>query len=169
MTDFRWIADASITTRMRSVLERLQSENAQIYAAHGFDSFNNWIAPLVLLASSGDAPMTAARIAKALRVSAPTMSQTLRDMTTAGLVTATDDPEDKRRKRLRLTAAGRNALVEIEPLLDAYLGVSEDLDREAGGLLRAIDALADALDRRSLTDRVADKLAAQSGTRPAGR
>jgi DNA-binding MarR family transcriptional regulator len=149
---------------MRSVLERLQSENAQIYAAYGYDSFNNWIAPLVLLASSEDDAMTAARIAKALRVSAPTMSQTLRDMTTAGLVAATDDPDDKRRKRLRLTVRGRTALKELEPLLDAYLGVSEDLDREAGGLLRAIDALADALDRKSLTDRVADRLAKQNGT-----
>ena len=166
MTNLRWIADSSITTRMRSVLERLQAENAQIYAAHRFESFYNWVAPLALLDAAEDGCLTAAEMARTLKVSAPTMSQTLRDMTAAGLVAAASDPSDGRRKRISLDAKGQEALLALRPLLGAYAAVSHALDRESGGLLRAVNALADAFDRRSLAARVADEMASPDARSP---
>ena len=70
-------------------------------------------------------PLPLARLAELLDVTKQAAQQTVDDMQAAGLVERLEDPEDRRRKLLALTADGRRVRATA-------LGVSEELEREMG-------------------------------------
>jgi DNA-binding MarR family transcriptional regulator len=83
-----------------------------------------------------DRPLPLARLAELLDVTKQAAQQTVDEMQAAGLVERQDDPEDRRRKLLALTADGRRVRATA-------LKVSAQLEREIGPV--ATDALRKAL------------------------
>lgn len=72
-----------------------------------------------------DRPLPLARLAELLDVTKQAAQQTVDEMQAAGLVERQDDPEDRRRKLLALTADGRRVRATA-------LKVSAQLEREIG-------------------------------------
>jgi DNA-binding MarR family transcriptional regulator len=72
-----------------------------------------------------DEPLPLARLAEALDVTKQAAQQTVDEMAAAGLVVRRADPDDRRRKLLALTAAGRRVRATA-------LAVSADLEAEMG-------------------------------------
>src|SRR3954467_9989091 len=72
-----------------------------------------------------DRPLPLARLAELLDVTKQAAQQTVDDMQAAGLVERQDDPADRRRKLLALTAEGRRVGATA-------LEVSRQLEREIG-------------------------------------
>lgn len=60
--------------------------------------------------------MMASELADAMKVSRPGITNILKTLVQKGLVTQTEDPEDRRRKRLKLTDTAKHLIQEIEPL-----------------------------------------------------
>lgn len=72
-----------------------------------------------------DQPLPLARLAELLDVTKQAAQQTVDEMQAAGLVERRDDPEDRRRKLLALTADGRRVRATA-------LKVSKQLEQEIG-------------------------------------
>lgn len=60
-------------------------------------------------------PLTASELATALSVSRPNVTNLLGGLIAKGLVRQTEDPDDRRKKRLALTPRGRELLLSLEP------------------------------------------------------
>ena len=85
-------------------------------------------------------------------VSAPTMTRTLRDLETRGLVTRTADPDDGRSILVAVTPAGEHeVLVARSVRADILAGLIEHLDRDDIAALR--DALP-AIERLATVDAI---------------
>jgi DNA-binding MarR family transcriptional regulator len=143
---------------MRSLLEKLQTETAQIYQSYGYEENPAWIGPLSVLLEADPKPITAVQIALQLKVSQPTMTQSLRGLHTAGFITSAEHPSDRRKKLISLTDEGRKRIARLKPLWESFEAVADELDAEVGGLMARLDALAESLERKPLRSRVGDRM-----------
>jgi DNA-binding MarR family transcriptional regulator len=84
-----------------------------------------------------------------LRIDPPTASRIIAALTRRGLVRAIEDPKDRRRARLRLTAEGRALARELAPLAAEFrAAVERDLTRrESVELRRLLRKVITGLDR----------------------
>jgi DNA-binding MarR family transcriptional regulator len=84
-----------------------------------------------------------------LRIDAPTASRIVTALTRRGLVRSAEDPADRRRTRLKLTAQGRVLARELQPLAtELRATVERDLTRsEAAELRRLLEKVIAGLDR----------------------
>lgn len=103
-------------------------------------------------------PMSIGDIAQALRVTHVSISQASRSLEAAGFIASSASTQDARRRELSLTPKGEALVAQLSPLWLAFNSVAEELNAEAGDVVRLLDRLDDALAKRSLFDRVTDKL-----------
>jgi len=144
---------AAIGARLRRLSERFDRETAQIYAAQGVRFEQRWFGILNQIVLNG--PMTVGEIAAALRVTHVSVSQARRALEGEGLLQALSDETDARRRPLALTGDGQALVTKLAPLWQALSRSAEELNAEADDLVRLLDRLEDALDARSLAERVA--------------
>jgi DNA-binding MarR family transcriptional regulator len=89
-------------------------------------------------------------LARAMQVTKGTMTNTLGNLERAGYVSIHPDPDDGRSKRVRLTAAGREAreaaVRAVEPELQALAGLMPA--GAAGAILPTLETLRRILDER---------------------
>jgi DNA-binding MarR family transcriptional regulator len=135
-------------------MEQIYLETTGVYRALGFDVSPHWIGPLSLLDASAPEPLHVSEMAAAMKVSQPTMTQTVRGLINAGLIAAGRDKEDARKRPLSLTEKGRKAVEELRPLWEAFEQVGHELDEEVDGLIQRLDALELAMAERSVEERV---------------
>ena len=100
-------------------------------------------------------------LAAALGIRHSSVSQTRRSLEDAGLVESKVDPQDGRSRLLRLSASGKQLVRRLKPLWRILNATSLELDKEANGVVAALDRLDRALERSPLYDRVKHKLAAR--------
>ncbi|MCQ0989010.1 MarR family winged helix-turn-helix transcriptional regulator [Jiella marina] len=86
----------------------------------------------LLMSLNRPAPPTLGSVATLLGMDRTTLTANLKPLERRGLVTVEPDPEDKRARRLALTEAGRDLLVDAVPLwewtqaeIEKALGMSE--------------------------------------------
>ena len=127
----------SSASELRVVLgqlaRRLRAENT-IPLSHG----------MVLARLERDGPATTSSLAAAERVRPQSMSQTVADLSAAGLVERTPDPTDGRRILIEITERGRETLEEDRARRDGWLAsaIEADLTPEEQEILRqAIEIL----------------------------
>ena len=117
---------------------------------------------LLLLDERGELSIT--DIASILRQSHPLVITWVKQLRELGLVSTFADPQDGRRRIVAITAAGKEELGRIGPVVTRMGEVCEQLGREAGvdltGLLAALD---DACRARSVLDRLRDGPDAREG------
>lgn len=75
------------------------------------------------------APMSMRELADALGMDPTTLNRTLKPLESQGLVATAPDPEDRRARRIQLTASGKDRLAEAMPL---WRAADEDLRRTVG-------------------------------------
>ncbi len=110
-------------------------------APHGLSTQQFW----VLVHLQERAGLSQRELAARMDVDAPTVSRVLAALITRGLVRAEEDPEDRRRTRLRLTPAGRDlgrtlATDAAEIRRGVVAGMSgPEVDALRAGLRKVID------------------------------
>lgn len=152
----RKAAGAALGARLRRLSEQMDGDTGRAYAALGIQFEQRWFGVLNQLALNG--PMTVGEIAAVLGITHVSVSQTRRSLEAAGLIAATADANDARRKLLAPTAAATGLIAMLTPLWKAFEAAALELDAEAGGVAAALDRLDDALARRSLYQRITDRL-----------
>ncbi len=145
---------AAIGARLRRLSERIDRDANRVYALLGIAFEQRWMGVLDLIARRG--PMSVNELAATLAISHPSVSQTRRSLTAAGLLAEQLDPADGRRRILHLTPDGGALVGRLRPIWAALEAAGHALNAEAQDAVSALDRLDEALDRRSLFDRVND-------------
>ncbi|KAB8168042.1 MarR family transcriptional regulator [Lysobacter maris] len=142
---------AALGARLRRLSERIDREVAQFYAELGVEFEQRWYGTLNLLDQFDS--LTVGELSEALGIRHVSVSQTRDSLHKAGLVETTADPEDARRRKLSLSRKGRTLVNRLRPAWAALSAAAEALDREAGGVVKMLDRLECALEKRSVCDR----------------
>lgn len=148
----RNVGGGALGARLRRLSERIDRDVATIYAEHGVDFEQRWFGVLNQIVLNG--PMFVGEIASTLGITHVSVSQASRSLEAAGLIHSLTDPVDARRRRLGLTEKGELLIADLSPLWQALSDAAIELNEEAGNLVGLLDRLDDALDRRSLPERV---------------
>lgn len=144
-------ASPGLGTRLRRLLADLDGAVQAEYDRRGA-AFRPKYHPVVRRLLARPAESTGALAASA-GVSQPAMTQTLREMTSAGLVAVAPGP-DRREHLARLTPAGRTLAAELAPLWAAIEAAARQLEDEAGPLGQVLDAATEALRRQPFSARI---------------
>jgi DNA-binding MarR family transcriptional regulator len=147
---------SALGARLRRLSERLDRESTRVYAARGVAFEQRWFGLLNQLVLNG--PMSVGDIAAALRITHVSVSQSSRSLEKAGIVASAPDPADARRRRLALTDKGRVLVAELAPLWESFYAAASELNDEAGDVVALLDRLDDALERKSLFERICERI-----------
>jgi len=91
----------------------------------------------LLAALNRPAPPALGTVARDLGMDRTSLTATLKPLERRGLLTSRTDPDDRRGRRLRLTAKGRRLLARALPVWErTHAEVEARLDREAADALR---------------------------------
>ena len=150
------LGGAAIGALLRRLSERIDRDANRVYAQLGVTFEQRWMGVLDLLARQG--PMSVKDLARDLKISHPSVSQTRGSLLAAGLVAERLDPRDGRRRALHLTPDGQALVETLLPVWAALDQVGRALNAEAGDAVSALTDLEEALNRRSIQDRVAEAL-----------
>lgn len=156
MTDF--VRDNSVLclgSRLRRIGERLQASVQVINTENGIDLSPHLCAALATLDASG--PLTVGELAASLGVSQPGVTRSVRALITEKLAIECPTAHDQRKKRVELTAKGKDILAALRTQTWPHIetAVQEACNGQADALVRLLDTLEDALQEASLRDRVA--------------
>jgi DNA-binding MarR family transcriptional regulator len=151
----RTFGGAALAARLRRLSERLDRDGTRVYATHGIHFEQRWYGILRQLVSNG--PMTVGEIATALQISHASVSEARRSLEKAGIIVAVPSSEDARRRALNLTSTGLKLCESLSPLWENFNAVAQELNEEAGDVVRLLDRLDDALTRRSMYERIMDR------------
>jgi DNA-binding MarR family transcriptional regulator len=156
---------AGVGARLRRLSERIDRESNAVYAHLGLHFEQRWMGVLMLLDERGE--MTVGGLAEALRITQPSVSQTLRSLQAARIVSDKADRRDSRRRIQRLSPKGLQFIEQVRPVWVALMQAARDLDREGIDLLTPIDRIEKILDQKSVLERALGYLdnAEESGKR----
>jgi len=142
-------------TRLRHVLDLLDGDVAQVYADLGLGDYRPRFSPVVrALAILGPSPIR--DLARAIGVTHSAASQTVTQMTRAGLVTL-EPGADARQRIVHLTGRARSLLPVIDAEWAATGAAAAGLDAELPVPLgEMLAAVLRAVQRRPMRDRIAD-------------
>lgn len=145
---------ASFGTALRRLIEHLDGALERAYREDGID-FRPRYTPVVR-ALVADGPQSIRALADQLGVSHSAVSQTVSQMTAAGIVAVTRGEDDARQRIVALTRTGKALLPRLEDHWRAARIATASLDTETGGVLvEVINRANAALDRRPFADRLA--------------
>ena len=150
---------AAIGARLRRLSESLDGDSARVYAALGVTFEQRWFGVLNQLAINGSA--TVGELAATLRITHVSVSQTRQSLEKSGIVTSQPDPEDARKKKIMLTAAGKKLVAKLRPIWTAFDEAAQELNAEAGNVVASLNKLDDALERQSIFDRIMHRISRQ--------
>jgi DNA-binding MarR family transcriptional regulator len=154
---------AGVGARLRRLSERIDREARAVYKHAGVDFEQRWVGVLILLMERG--AVTVGELAEALGITQPSVSQTLRSLQAAKLVSARADPSDPRRRIQRLTEAGLQLVEKARPVWEALMEAARDLDREGIDIVTPLAQIERELDKKSLYERALGHLRSVSATR----
>ena len=164
MVDYtRKYGPAAIGARLRRLSESIDEDAGRIYVDAGIDFQQRWVGILEQLDERG--AQSVGELAAALGIRHSSVSQTRRSLEDAGLVESDVDPQDGRSRLLRLSASGKQLVRRLKPLWRILNATSLELDKEADGVVAALDRLDHALERLPLYDRVRQKIASRKPRR----
>lgn len=147
---------AAIGARLRRLSERIDRDAARLYRESGEAFEQRWYGVVALLGEHGE--LSVGDLAARLGVSHASVSQIREGLAAAGLIAGEADRSNARLRRLRLTAEGLALRDRLTPLWAALNAAAVELNQEAEDALAALERLEAAATRRSLYDRVRDRL-----------
>lgn len=147
---------SALAARLRRASEQLDRDGTRVYAARNVRFEQRWYGIMRQLIANG--PMAVGAIAAVLRITHVSVSEASRSLEKAGLVVSTAAPEDGRKRNLSLTDRGRALAEELTPVWDAFNAAASEVNDEAGDIVALLDRLDDALARRSMFERIMERL-----------
>lgn len=156
MDTVRALGTFALASRMKRLVERLKAEASRVYRDRGIDFNDSWFLAAWML--SREDGITASEMAERLGISRPAVSQMTAGLRRAGLITYRGDPDDRRRRLISLTGKGRRTVGELEPLWrEVDVVTREMIDSSGVDLLRGLSAIEDAIDKKGLSERIAER------------
>ncbi|WP_395337364.1 MarR family transcriptional regulator [Novosphingobium sp. BL-8H] len=146
---------ATLGARLRRLSATIDADATRIYAELGIRFEQRWFGLINQLAIEGT--MTVSALAEALGISHPSVSEARKSLESAGLIHATPDPQDSRKRVLSLSPAGEELVARLRPMWQAFDDAARELDQEAGEVSASLARLDQALARRSLYDRLKER------------
>lgn len=150
----------AIGKRLRQLSAMIDHDANQIYADHNKDFEQKWFGIINQLMLNDQ--MSVSELANALGVSHVSISKMRKSLDAAGLIDAKQSASDARQKDLRLTQKGLALTQNLQPIWQAFEAASEELNKETGEIMDALTRLQQALNRKSLYERVEAHLNAAS-------
>jgi DNA-binding MarR family transcriptional regulator len=147
---------SAIGARLRRLSERIDREATRLYRESGEVFEQRWYGVVRLLSDHDD--QSVGELSEALGISHASVSQIRQGLASAGLIAWETDKSNARLRRLRLTPDGAALVARLAPLWSALEAAAVELNDEAENPLTAIDRLETAVMRRSLYDRVKDRM-----------
>ena len=143
----------ALGSRLKRISDRLMSQAASVYEWHGFDVQSRWFPMLSLLSELGE--VTIGEASKALGVSQPAISQSVREMTQARWIESNPCPNDARRRRVRLNERGKALIGDMKTMWQSVGQAAEELCEEVDpNFMTTLSKLETALKRASLLQRI---------------
>jgi ribosomal protein S18 acetylase RimI-like enzyme/predicted transcriptional regulator len=118
----------AVGSRLRWLGELVTSEAAAIYETYGTRLNPKWF-PVFFMLTKG--PSSAAEVAQSIGHSHVSVGKITQEMRAAGLVTAREDRDDRRRTQLTLTAEGRRLAAKLAPQYEDVREAIDALARES--------------------------------------
>lgn len=140
-------------SRLKRVGEKLLSEVGRVYRDLGIPFEPSWFPVFFLLDRHGTLPVPI--LVREMGVTDSAVSQLVKQMQHHGLLDENREPRDRRTRILSLSPAGKELLDRVRPVWQTLSAVLAEMG--PGGvqpLLRQLDDLEEAIQVRSLTDRV---------------
>lgn len=156
--------ELALGTVLKRLTDRLYASIDQIYHDSGIEFHGSWFAPMISISSHGSRSIT--EVASEIGLSHPAVTHISKQLLAAGLVTESPDPDDGRRRLLRLTAKGRQRLLDLQPVWHGIAETTRNYFERTGHDVFAILKAYEQILQES--DLVADTLAAIKRHRQAG-
>jgi DNA-binding MarR family transcriptional regulator len=150
----RELGHLSLGTRLKRIGETLQAQTQAVLAAHGFEQPAAWFPLLAALDRLG--ALSVGELSRAVGISQPVITRSLRGLEDDGLVESEAAEEDRRVRRVALSRKGRGLVQrsqrEAWPAIET--AVAQACAGLAGDLLAQLAGLEDALVEAPLMQRV---------------
>ncbi|MFT3823149.1 MAG: MarR family winged helix-turn-helix transcriptional regulator [Chitinophagaceae bacterium] len=146
-------------SRLRRLSETFLSDVNEIYKTHKLSFDASWFPVFYIL--SRQETVSIKDIADELCISHSAVSQLISNLQQKGLIKTTTDAADARKKVVTFTAKGAKLQQKIAPVWDALGAAMQELAAEgthSKKILQAIDEMEQALEKRSIFNRVEQKL-----------
>ena len=147
-------------SRLRWLADVVTRDAAEIYKMYGIDIKPKWFPVLYMLFEGTDYSVTG--IAKAIGQTHPSVSNIVKELKAAGLVTDGKSDEDHRSTIVAFTDKGKEMMPRLRRVCDDVESVVRSIESQAADRLwQAIDNWERALSEKSLLKRVEEKKAAR--------
>ncbi|MFE4536481.1 MarR family winged helix-turn-helix transcriptional regulator [Streptomyces scopuliridis] len=155
-------------TRLRHLLDRLEAGVEAVYTDLGMDGFRPRYTPVVRALAAAPGPCSIRELAQATGVTHSAASQTVAQMAKDGLVVLAPG-DDARRRMVRLTPRAEELLPALNAEWEATAAAAAEFEAELPyPLSRLIGEALEALDRRPMGQRIADRAALGQGPASGG-
>ena len=146
----------SIGSRLRWLSEKLTREAAEIYKLYDLDIKPKWFPVLYMLFYGNERSVTG--IAKAIGQTHPSVSNLVKEMVSAGLISEAKDETDKRTTLIKPTSKGDALKPKLKIVCDSVDAVVRSIETEAvHKLWEAMDHWEKSLSEKSMLARVAEE------------
>ncbi|MFJ9212839.1 transcriptional regulator, MarR family [Streptomyces sp. L-9-10] len=153
-------------TRLRHLLDRLEAGVEATYTDLGLDGFRPRYAPVARALAAAPGPCSIRELARTTGVTHSAASQTVARMARDGLV-ALAPGDDVRQRMVRLTPEAEELLPALNVEWEATSAAAAEFEAELPyPLSRLIGEALEALDRRPMRQRIADRAALGTGPGP---
>ncbi|OJJ19336.1 hypothetical protein BKI52_21220 [marine bacterium AO1-C] len=143
----------SLGSRFRKVGEALYQEAVNIFAEAEVDFKPKWFSVFYSIMLKEQASVT--ELSQYIGISHPAVSQIIKELKKAGLVTSITDEKDERRKAITLSEAGDVTAAKLRPVWEAVEKITNEMIIATGyDMIAVMDKFEEQLDQKSLYDRV---------------
>ncbi|MBN1425398.1 GNAT family N-acetyltransferase [Candidatus Fermentibacteria bacterium] len=147
------LGELALASRLKRLSDRLMLDATRVYHDHGVDFEPRWFLLFYELHRSG--PLAVTEVADRIGVTHPAVNQSASELVKRGLLRASADRRDRRRRLLDLTPSGKGLVAKLQPIWEETRQAAIELLHETGSdLLAHIERIEDALDRQSMYERV---------------
>ena len=137
MDIFSELGELALGSRLRRLSDYIMQQGIEIYQNHRIDFDPKWFPVYYLLSTKDQLSIT--EIANQLGVSHPAVIKNAKELEKIGYIESVQDKEDKRRRLLSLSAAGRKLLPKIQVVWKDIAGsMSALIQAQEEHLLKAI-------------------------------
>ncbi|WP_346320379.1 MarR family transcriptional regulator [Chitinophaga sp. YIM B06452] len=156
------LEELALATRLKRLADRLSADVSRIYKESDLDFEAKWFLILELL--SREKVLGITEISESLGISHPAVVQLADQMLGQGLIKASVDERDARRRLISLTPAGRQMHKKIGPMLAVIREENRKwLASARHNLLETLTELEASLDEKSMYKRIKINLLERSG------
>jgi DNA-binding MarR family transcriptional regulator/N-acetylglutamate synthase-like GNAT family acetyltransferase len=157
------LGELAFGTRLKQLSERLIQDSSKVYQELNIEFEPRWFTFFYLLYKK--APLSITEIAAQLGVSQPAVTQLADLLTKKGLIESAKNNGDTRKRILNLSADGRKLIPVLQPVWDGFDEATKDLFHSIGfDVLLVLDRIERALDEKSMTSRILDKVKDKQST-----